>query len=124
MALPVSWASHLINPKKTSIQYKADAIAQLTGNAFVEICSVRRDGRCEVEGWAYTCAAEWLLYLVKGGALYICPMATLRHQVTNWCNLYPIKSVPNDGYTTEGLIVPLSEFERVAKIVLPEFEGY
>lgn len=115
------WARHLLSGQRYSLQYKADQKALSTGNAFVETCSVRRNQCCEVKGWAYTCTANWLLYWVVGGSLFFVRPDLLAHQVTNWLNLHPLRRVPNDGYETEGLLIPLPEFERIARMVVREF---
>jgi hypothetical protein len=99
------------------IEYKADRTAVRTGNAFVEIVSVDTANK---PGWAITSQADWLFYLVPGEAeaLYIIRMADLRRSLPAWRTAYQTRRVPNDGYHTVGLLVPLDEFERIAYTVL------
>lgn len=99
------------------VEYKADRTAVRTGNAFVETVSVDTANK---QGWAYTSQADWLMYLVPGEAevLYIIRMADLRRQLPRWQRQYESRRVPNDGYHTVGLLVPLDEFERIAYAVI------
>lgn len=99
------------------VEYKADRTASRTGNAFVETVSVDTTNK---PGWAHTSEADWLFYLVPGEceALYIIRMADLRKKLPAWGRHYEQRRIPNDGYHTVGLLVPLDEFERIAYTVL------
>lgn len=99
------------------VEYKADRTAVRTGNAFVEIVSVDTANK---PGWAITSAADWLMYLVPGEAevLYIIRFADLRRQLPHWQRTCEQRRIPNDGYHTVGLLVPLDEFERIAYAVI------
>ena len=97
------------------IEYKSDARANATGNAFIETVSVDTAGK---RGWAYTSEADYLLYYVPGAeVVYIVPFLTLRQHLTQWAQQYPTRQIPNQGYHTHGLLVPLDEFERIAQRV-------
>lgn len=97
------------------VEYKTDTRASQTGNAFVETVSVDTAGK---RGWAYTSEAEYLLYYVPGPeTVYIIPFAQLRRHLTQWEQQYPTRKIPNRGYQTHGLLVPLDEFERIAQRV-------
>lgn len=99
------------------VEYKADRTAARTGNAFVETTSVDTANK---GGWAYTSQADWLFYLVAGEceALYLIRMADLRACLPRWQRQYQERRIPNDGYHTVGLLVPLSEFEQIALAVI------
>lgn len=99
------------------VEYKADRTAARTGNAFVETVSVDTAGK---QGWAYTSQADWLFYLVAGQceALYIIRMADLRAKLPAWQRKYQERRIPNEGYHTVGLLVPLHEFEQIAYTVI------
>lgn len=97
------------------VEYKTDARADETGNAFVETVSVDTVGK---QGWAYTSEAEFLLYYVPGAeAVYIIPFTNLRQHLAQWVQSYPLRKIPNKGYCTHGILVPLTEFERIAQRV-------
>lgn len=98
------------------VEYKADSTAARTGNAFVETISV---DAFDKPGWAVTSQADWLFYLVPGAceALYVIQMAKLRQQLPRWRGTYQERRIPNDGYFTVGLLVPLAEFEEIAYAV-------
>jgi hypothetical protein len=99
------------------VEYKADKTAARTGNAFVETVSVDTANK---PGWAITSQADWLFYLVPGAAevLYIIRMADLRAKLPLWERRYDSRRIPNQGYHTVGLLVPLDEFERIAYAVV------
>jgi hypothetical protein len=99
------------------VEYKADQKAAKTGNAFVEIVSVDTTGR---PGWAESSQADWLFYLVPGAceALYIIRMADLRRRLPEWRRTCEQRRIPNEGYHTVGLLVPLAEFEQIAYAVI------
>ncbi|NER80393.1 MAG: hypothetical protein F6K42_12610 [Leptolyngbya sp. SIO1D8] len=111
-------AKHHLSGRKFAFQYKIDTRASSTGNAFVETCSVYRGGQCQVLGWAYTCKADYLFYLVNDGPLYICPTAAIKAYVSEEWKHYPSRRVRNSTWETEGLLVPLHTFEKAAKIVI------
>ena len=106
---------HFVNREsgaRMTVEYKTDARAAKTHNAFVETMSVDARGK---SGWAYTSTADWLIYFVPGDEMvYIIRFADLRSRLPLWHLCYWIKSAINDGYKTYGLIVPLEEFERCA----------
>ena len=96
--------------RRIAVEYKTDWTASRSGNAFVETVSV--DTR-NVRGWAYTSQADYLAYYVPGDKLiYIMRFSTLREQLPGWKYKYQRRAIPNAGYKTIGLLVPLHEFER------------
>ena len=101
---------HRRDGRRYKIEYKTDYIVHRTGNAFIETVSVDSEGRA---GWAHTSSADFLFYfVVEDLLLYIVSMRTLREQLERWARVYPIKAVPNRGYKTHGILVPLCELEE------------
>lgn len=99
-----------------TVEYKADTTASRTGNAFVETISVDTANRA---GWAYTSQADWLFYyLPQDGLIYYWIFAKLRRHLPRWTKQYPTRAIPNKGYKTHGLLVPLAEFEQYANKVV------
>lgn len=95
-----------------TIQYKADSTAARTGNAFVETISVSTTG---APGWAVRCAADYIFYYVVGvGPIYVLRPADIRAHLDAWRARCEERRIPNRGYHTVGLLVPLAEFERAA----------
>lgn len=96
-----------------TVEYKTDWTAGRTGNAFVETVSVDSG---QIPGWAYSSHAEWLLYFVPATrTIYLITFADLRAQLSQWistCKAAP--PIPNAGYHTLGILVPLTKFARVA----------
>lgn len=104
--------------RRFTVEYKADWTAGKTGNAFVETVSVDVTGK---EGWAVTSQAQYLFYLVLNpDALYILTFSKIRNQLSNWRDIYQRRTIPNNGYHTIGILVPLEEFEKHAVKVISD----
>lgn len=98
------------------IEYKTDWTAGKTGNAFVETVSVDTTNKL---GWAYSSQSDYLIYYIPGDMLiYVIQFLELRNQLPRWCVEFRSRRIPNRGYYTIGLLVPLDEFERIAKEVI------
>ncbi len=99
-----------------TVEYKADHTAGSTGNAFVELVSVDTTKR---HGWALASEADWLFYYIPADpeVLYIIRFEELRKRLPRWQYKYREVSVPNEGYNTVGIVVPLHEFEAIASEV-------
>lgn len=98
------------------VEYKADSKAASTGNAFVETVSVDTTHKA---GWAFTSQADFLVYFVPPDATaYVIRTPILKGKVVGWSEKYPERSIPNNGYNTIGILVPLSEFEKIAETVV------
>jgi len=95
-----------------SLEVKTDRLAHRTGNAAVETVSNDRTGR---PGWIHTTTADFILYLVEvDDVLYWPRPDAMRAELPAWERSCRRFAAPNRGYRTLGLLVPLSEFERVA----------
>lgn len=104
------WYVHRVSHKRFAVEYKTDVAAGLTGNAFVEIG--HSDGR---PGWAQMSQADTLIYYIPDTeAIYVIKLKTLRQFLPGWMRRCTRMSVPNIGYSTIGLLVPLEEFEKCA----------
>jgi hypothetical protein len=102
-------------PVSFPVEYKTDSRAHQTGNAFIETMSVDTSNKA---GWAYTSQAQWLCYYVPGPeVVYIVAFRRLRTALKRWTDHYPTRRIPNHGYHTHGLLVPLDELERIAQRV-------
>jgi hypothetical protein len=101
--------------RRLAVEYKSDSTAAKTGNAFVETVSVDTS---RTPGWAYTSQADFLVYFIPpDGLVYVVQLATLRRALPGWLRRYPVRAIPNEGYHTHGVLVPLDEFERLAQRV-------
>ncbi|SHF74073.1 hypothetical protein SAMN02745218_02986 [Desulfofundulus australicus DSM 11792] len=102
--------------KVLKVEYKTDYQAGRTGNAFLETVSVDTEGK---KGWVYTSKADYLLYFVVEDLLiYAIRFKTLRRLFPTWLKKYRTGKAVNEGYTTHGLLVPLTEFEKCAEAVI------
>lgn len=100
------------------VEYKADRTASRTGRAFIETISVDRVG-AEKKGWAHTSTADKLIYWLPEDSLaYVIELSALRAKLPSWTKRFPTRLVPNKGYNTHGVIVPLAELEACAEAVI------
>lgn len=90
-----------------AVEVKTDFTAAHTRNAFIEVTSVDVDGK---PGWAHTSRADFLLYYVPPDrVVYVVAMREIRHRLPAWRKKYESRRVQNDGYQTEGILVPLDQ---------------
>jgi hypothetical protein len=96
---------------KYTVEYKADTAADRTGNIFIETMSVDTQN---IMGWAYTsCAQRMVFYIPPLGKAYHITTMTLKYLVQEWVKVYgPPILIPNKGYNTMGVPVPIGEFAR------------
>jgi hypothetical protein len=101
---------------RTSVEYKTDEWTPKSGRVFIETVSVDTVGK---KGWAYTSLAQWLIYYVPGfRRAYRITMLNIKHYLPYWIERigkvpgYEYKKVKNNGYFTEGIVIPLSEFAK------------
>lgn len=96
------------NGLRFSIEYKADDRAATSGNVFIELVSVDNTQKA---GWAKTSCAQVLVYYIPPkNKAYLIPMLVLKNLTIEWEKKYSRKIIPNNGYNTEGVIVPIDEF--------------
>ena len=99
-----------------TIQYKADKTAAHTGNAFVETVSVDTQN---APGWAVSCQADFIIYyIVDIGPAYVLRPRDIRKNLKMWQGKYDERRIPNRGYHTVGLLVPLREFENLSVAIV------
>lgn len=103
-------------------EVKTDITAGSTGNAFLETWSNKVKGQ---RGWALNCCAEVLFYYVPTrGKLYHCQVSRLkwftRKAVTK--GNYRFSGARNDGYISEGLLVPIDDLvaEGILDLLIEE----
>lgn len=88
------------------VEYKTDAIAHKTGNAFIETISVDTDDK---GGWVSTSQSHFLIYYIPySGQIFVWSIKELRARQEEWKRRYGVKPVSNNGYTTYGIPVPLN----------------
>lgn len=98
--------------KKVSVEIKSDKAASSTGNAFIETVSVDTK---KTPGWAYTSQAEYLIYhLPLDKLFYIIKFTWIRKKLDFWRKNCRTRTIPNRGYNTVGLLLPLYFFEQEA----------
>lgn len=104
---------HYIKDKRTySVEYKSDRRAKETGHAFIETVSVDANDK---PGWIYTSQATYLFYFVPNDDLvYMLTLRKMRNQLPRWERECRSVAVPNEGYSTVGLLVDIGDIERCA----------
>jgi hypothetical protein len=100
---------------RLSVEYKADERAAKTGNVFVETVSV---DTVDKKGWALTSLAQVLVYYVPPtNTIYQVGMLKIKRALEAWKGLYQTRTIPNIGYNTIGLLVPLQVFEKHCQVL-------
>lgn len=95
------------------IEYKSGIQSGFSGNIFLEILSVDRQG---VPGWVYTCKADFIFYaaLLNHKILIFKPQA-LRECIEYLKAMFSqnrTRHQQNAGYNTHGVLVPLDYAEN------------
>lgn len=115
---------YICKHKKTgvtrTIEIKSDSRASHTQNAFIETVSVKKGKNIIKQGWAYTCQANYLFYYLPQDLIaYAFKVSHLRLHLDEWLRKnYRLVSVPNRGYVTQGILVPLWELEKNATQII------
>jgi hypothetical protein len=104
----------------SKIDYKHDWRASETGNAFIETCSVYKEGECKKHGWVYTGGADDIYYNVVGEeTIYVVPKSLLiTITETRWEDEYRTASARNPGYVSHGILVPLEEIAEISSQII------
>lgn len=93
-----------------TVEYKRDSRAHSSKNAFIEMVSSVEDGK---PGWARSSKAGTLVhYIPEGKIVRLISLGLLRHWLPYFVTKYEWKDIPNDGYTTRGLLVPLAVIDK------------
>jgi hypothetical protein len=104
------------NGASFTVEYKSDSTAASTGNVFIEIVSVDTTNR---PGWAKSSQADILIYYIPPAQkIIITRMEVVKKSVPIWENTYKQQPVPNEGYKTIGILVPIGE---LIKLSIPNF---
>ncbi|MBL1177607.1 hypothetical protein [Pantanalinema sp. GBBB05] len=105
-------AFHKTTGEERTFEVKTDLYQ--SGNCFLE--TVKND-RTKTLGWAHTCAADRLLYYLPnlGGKLLIIQPPVIRANLPFWVTKFRSVEVPNPGYKTIGLLVPVTELEAISE---------
>ena len=105
----------LMNNMAVAVEYKADRKASITGNVFIEITSVSTTG---AEGWARKTQADWIVYFLPQEMIaYLIPVKEMKKRLNDWWNSYPVGTAQNEGYHSQGILVPLTEIAIFSKIM-------
>lgn len=118
----MDWDAIYTNPttgNRVSVSIKTDERAGDTGNVFIETVSVHQNGRDVRLGWAHECKADVLLiWLPRQRSLLVLMPMRLADMVDSWRQTYREVRVPNDGYETLGMPVPIGKVEAIAEKVI------
>jgi hypothetical protein len=95
--------------QKITVEYKTDYTAATSGNAFIELESGDKSG------WALTCEADFIAYIVPGKHVYVFRPCTLRNHLSQWKEECIVKSAQNPSYHATGLLVPLSTLAGICE---------
>lgn len=99
---------------KNTVEYKADWWTFKTGNLFLETLVSGKPG------WAIKTQADFIMYAVMKSDriindVLVIPNSFIKQNLSEWYR-FPMKTIQNYGFSGEGILVPLSEFESVKRI--------
>jgi len=99
---------------------KLDLKATVTGNMAIETISRKVEGRIKKEGWFYTTKADCIVYIFREDLSWKLFFFTLG-QLKTLVHRYKLatKEVFNYGYTSEVILVPLSELKDKKSLEIP-----
>ncbi len=87
-----------------TLEYKADSKVFKTGNFFLETVSQDTSNK---PGWVYYSEADYIVYFLPTvKQLWFIKTATLKNNIEDWKQKYPIKSCKNKTYSSYGVLVP------------------
>lgn len=106
------WISREWPHRVRTVEITGDWRAAETGNALIEVHSVDVEGRPGKywETWANLAVHA----LPSEGYGYVVKVDAIQSHMTAWSHDYREVKIPNDGYHTVGLPVPLSEIESIS----------
>lgn len=109
--------SSLQTSQQRTVEYKADFKSYKTDNMYVEL-SVDSDSGHTKNGWALHSVADIMIYAVISGTkiikIYIFSPSIVRDNLEKWKGQYRNVVCRNKGYHSKGVLVPLSEIEKIA----------
>ena len=100
------------------VEAKTDFLCQKYGNLIFETISVEKDGVIMKDGWAKTSEADYLAWLLfHKRELWIFDFDDIRRLLPEWERKFPrTRPIPNDGYNTHGIKVPLAILRPLASV--------
>lgn len=99
------------NSSVITVEYKFDLAAKRTGNLFFETISVDTKS---IPGWGWSSQAAYWIFLIPDQEILIIKPARLRALVWMKYREGSEKQIPNRGYNTLGLAIPLFEVRKIA----------
>ncbi|WP_019502358.1 hypothetical protein [Pseudanabaena sp. PCC 6802] len=94
-----------------TVEYKFDLAAKRTGNLFFETVSID----CKsIPGWGWSSQADYWIFLIPDQEILIIKPPSLRALIWRKYRENSEKQIPNRGYNTLGLPIPLSEVRKIA----------
>jgi hypothetical protein len=93
------------------IEYKYDVKSGETGNLIIETISNKERHK---PGWALTCQADVVVWLLSSGEILAILPDDIRKQIPRWSDAYRSVVITNVGFTAVGLVVPLHEVRALA----------
>lgn len=97
------------NSERITVEYKKDTKARQTNNLFIETVSIDNQDK---PGWAVYSEADILVSYIPPMKIIITPMSIIKSHLRLWTDIYPEKVIPNMGYNTLGICVPIREIEK------------
>ena len=107
------------------VDYKNDTRTKDTGNIFIETVSVKypeNSKKIHKQGWIYKKRMDAVFYNIDGtDEILLLPRALLEQNIDAWQKTYGTRKIPNKGYETLGVPVPLSIIKKLPDVEIFDF---
>jgi hypothetical protein len=98
-----------------TIEVKTDIRAKETGRAYIETASVVTPDGVQKMGWLYTSEADRLVYYIPGQEILVLHLGSIKLElVDNQWQKYMFATAENEGYRSQGLLMPLHLLREIA----------
>jgi hypothetical protein len=94
-----------------NVEYKFDLASARTGNLFFETVSVD----CQnTPGWGWSSQADYWIFLLPSREILVVEPKKMRNLVWQYREVGKDKEVPNLGYKTRGIPIPIKQVRLIA----------
>lgn len=99
---------------KIKVEYKYDIASSRTGNLFFETVSIDNKN---IPGWGWSSQADYWIFLLSTPEVIVIAPGEFRNLVWQLRTKLSEKRIPNKGYKTIGVPIPLEKVRKIAHYV-------
>lgn len=99
------------NGSKLGVEYKYDIASSRTGNLFFETISIDNKN---IPGWGWSSQADYWIFLLPTPEVIVISPGKFRNLVWQLRTKISERKIPNQGYKTIGVPIPLEKVREIA----------